>query len=200
LSCALETLATTPTIQAVDANGINLLSKRQLDVVRCVAAGLTNTETGQQLGLSKHTVKNYLLRIFEKLGVSNRIELLFLTLSQPTGRKRQNDMANGMEPATSGEPAGPFELPSHRQEETGDPRDAVYRYVKCLLSEKANRDIRGQLSAMKKQLARSLTPEQILDAERKATAWAGEPSPKPSLRAVQGARHNPIEVAKASSA
>jgi DNA-binding NarL/FixJ family response regulator len=33
------------------------------------------------LGLSEHTVKNYLFRAFEKLGVSNRIELLFyLTL------------------------------------------------------------------------------------------------------------------------
>jgi hypothetical protein len=30
-----------------------------------------------RLGLSEHTVKNYLFRVFEKLGVSSRVELLF---------------------------------------------------------------------------------------------------------------------------
>ena len=35
------------------------------------------------MGLSRHTIKNYLLKIFDKLGVSKRVELLFLTLSQP---------------------------------------------------------------------------------------------------------------------
>jgi hypothetical protein len=38
---------------------------------------------GYRLGLSPHTIKNYLLKIFDKLGVCNRVELLFLTLSQP---------------------------------------------------------------------------------------------------------------------
>ena len=34
------------------------------------------------LHVSQHTVKNSLFRIFDKLGVSNRVELLFMTLSQ----------------------------------------------------------------------------------------------------------------------
>jgi len=51
--------------------------------VHYLAEGLTNREIGDRLGLSRHTIKNYLPKIFDKLGVSNRVELLFLTLSQP---------------------------------------------------------------------------------------------------------------------
>jgi two-component system response regulator DevR len=61
-----------------------LLSSRERQVVHYLAEGLTNREIGVQLGLSRHTIKNYLLKIFDKLGVSNRVELLFLTLSHPS--------------------------------------------------------------------------------------------------------------------
>jgi two-component system, NarL family, nitrate/nitrite response regulator NarL len=57
------------------------LTAREREVVLCVARGKTNRAIGLELGLSEHTVKNYLFRAFEKLGVSNRVELLFnLTL------------------------------------------------------------------------------------------------------------------------
>src|SRR5271165_7099435 len=82
MSLAVEALASTPTVRAVDANGLDLLSKRELEVVRSLAEGLTNREIAERMGLSQHTIKNYLFRIFDKLGVSNRIELLFMTLSQ----------------------------------------------------------------------------------------------------------------------
>jgi len=82
LTQVLEALAATPKIRAVNEKGMSLLSKRELQVVRCLAEGLTNREIAQRIGLSQHTIKNYLFRIFDKLGVSNRIELLFMTLSQ----------------------------------------------------------------------------------------------------------------------
>lgn len=57
------------------------LTMRELQVVRLAATGKTNKEIAGELGLSEHTVKNYLFRAFEKLGVSSRVELLFsLTL------------------------------------------------------------------------------------------------------------------------
>ena len=83
MSLVLEALSTTPTVRAVNAKGADLLSKRELDVVRLLAEGLSNREIGERLKLSQHTIKNYLFRIFDKLGVSSRLELLFLTLSQP---------------------------------------------------------------------------------------------------------------------
>jgi DNA-binding NarL/FixJ family response regulator len=61
--------------------GTTLLSQREQQVVRYVAEGLSNREIAEQLKLSQHTIKNYLFRIFDKLGVSNRAELIFLTFS-----------------------------------------------------------------------------------------------------------------------
>jgi len=53
------------------------LTIRELQVVKSAARGKTNKAIAKELGLSEHTVKNYLFRAFEKLGVSNRVELLF---------------------------------------------------------------------------------------------------------------------------
>jgi DNA-binding NarL/FixJ family response regulator len=53
------------------------LTERELQIVRCAAAGKTNRSIASELALSEHTIKNYLFRIFEKIGVSSRIELLF---------------------------------------------------------------------------------------------------------------------------
>ena len=62
----LEALAK-PTLANLHTNGGSLLSAREIDVVRCVAEGLTNREIAQRLKLTEHTVKNYLFRIFDKL-------------------------------------------------------------------------------------------------------------------------------------
>jgi DNA-binding NarL/FixJ family response regulator len=57
------------------------LSKREKEVVLAVAEGLTNRQIAKQLGLTEHTVKNYLFRIYDKLGVSTRVELVIYGLS-----------------------------------------------------------------------------------------------------------------------
>jgi len=84
ISFALEALSSVPSGRNINVGGLNLLSPRELEVVHYLAEGLTNREIAARLGLSRHTVKNYLLKIFDKLGVSNRVELVFLKLSQPT--------------------------------------------------------------------------------------------------------------------
>jgi DNA-binding NarL/FixJ family response regulator len=43
--------------------------------------GLTNREIANQLELSEHTVKNYIFRIFDKLGVSSRVELILYAMA-----------------------------------------------------------------------------------------------------------------------
>jgi DNA-binding NarL/FixJ family response regulator len=53
------------------------LTARELEVVQYAAKGKTNKVIAAEMGLSEHTVKNYLFRVFEKLGVSSRVELLF---------------------------------------------------------------------------------------------------------------------------
>jgi two-component system nitrate/nitrite response regulator NarL len=58
------------------------ITKRESAVVRLAVEGLSNREIAQQLALTEHTVKNYLFRVFEKLGVSNRVELVLSCLHQ----------------------------------------------------------------------------------------------------------------------
>jgi two-component system nitrate/nitrite response regulator NarL len=79
LKFVLEAL-TQPTLAPFSGNGELLLSAREVDVVRCLAEGLTNREIAQRLTLTEHTVKNYLFRIFDKLGVSSRVEVVLYAL------------------------------------------------------------------------------------------------------------------------
>jgi DNA-binding NarL/FixJ family response regulator len=72
----------------VPSRGVNgpeataVLSKREEEIARLVASGLSNREIATRLGLSEHTVKNYLFRIFEKFGFSTRVELALYMLNQ----------------------------------------------------------------------------------------------------------------------
>jgi two-component system nitrate/nitrite response regulator NarL len=75
-----------PALANFQTNGGSLLSAREIDVVRCVAEGLTNREIAQRLKLTEHTVKNYLFRIFDKLGVSSRVEVVLYALGSGVPR------------------------------------------------------------------------------------------------------------------
>jgi len=50
------------------------LSPREVDVLACVATGLTNAATGERLGLRPETVKGYLRAAMRKLGAHTRLE------------------------------------------------------------------------------------------------------------------------------
>ncbi len=51
------------------------ISKREREVIACVAQGFKNKEIGEKLFISEQTVKNHIHNIFDKLGVSDRLEL-----------------------------------------------------------------------------------------------------------------------------
>ena len=94
LSEVMEAFARLAPSRIVDARGLQLLGKREEEVVRLVAEGFSNREIAQELKLSEHTIKNYLFRIFDKLGVSSRIELALHVVSAP---KNSMDMENSHE-------------------------------------------------------------------------------------------------------
>ena len=72
----IEALRESEPMRVLDSRGEAILSKREQEVVRCVAEGLSNREIAGRLKLTEHTVKNYLFRIFDKLGVSSRVEVV----------------------------------------------------------------------------------------------------------------------------
>jgi len=71
-----------PTVIA-NSKGVPLLTKREQEVVGLVTSGFSNREIADQLDLSEHTVKNYMFDIFEKLGISSRVELVLYALNPP---------------------------------------------------------------------------------------------------------------------
>jgi two-component system nitrate/nitrite response regulator NarL len=81
LGFVLMALTLSPQLQLFENRRLSLLSKREQDVVRCLVEGLTNRQIAEALGISQHTVKNYMFKIFDKLGMSNRVELVFHVLS-----------------------------------------------------------------------------------------------------------------------
>ncbi len=70
-----------PRSTAEKSGGREVLTPREIEVINAVAEGMTNRGIASHLNLSEHTVKNYLFRVFDKLGVSNRAELLMLSLT-----------------------------------------------------------------------------------------------------------------------
>ncbi len=74
----LAAVRNSPSCDGIDDEKVSVLSKRELEVAECAAQGQSNKQIADQLHLSEHTVKNYLFRIFDKMDVSNRFELLFL--------------------------------------------------------------------------------------------------------------------------
>ncbi len=104
LGFILEALAQ-PTFANFPGNSTTLLSAREIDVVRCVAEGLTNRQIAHRLTLTEHTVKNYLFRIFDKLGVSSRVEVLLYVLGKGQFQRPPADTSQRRQPVTLPAPA-----------------------------------------------------------------------------------------------
>ena len=78
----VEALQKALPFKGVNSRGEALLTKREQELVPLVANGLTNREMSTELGVSEHTIKNHLFRIYEKLGISSRVELILYAVSE----------------------------------------------------------------------------------------------------------------------
>src|SRR5438105_13106374 len=138
---------------------------------------MTNREIAETLGLSHHTIKNYLFRIFDKMGVSSRTELLYLTMSrsragtdsQPSGA--EGDLSCLLRTAQAGDCGAQLRLVEHYSRTNGSAPDPVSAYMWCLVSEKNAASMRNQIEAAKDALRPSLSGQQLAEAERMAAQW-----------------------------
>lgn len=85
LQYLLEALARSSPFYLTGPHGNQVLTRREDQVAKLVADGMTNRQIAEQLRLREHTVSNYLFRIYEKLGVSSRVELVLYVLRVSQG-------------------------------------------------------------------------------------------------------------------
>ena len=90
----VQSLSLPRSINIVNQAGDSILSKREEQVLHLLADGLSNRELAKALSLSEHTIKNHLFRIFDKLGVSSRIEAVLYAVSQ-----REQRLAGRFQPS-----------------------------------------------------------------------------------------------------
>jgi two-component system nitrate/nitrite response regulator NarL len=209
MSFAVEALASSPTVKAVDANGLDLLSKREMEVVRCLAEGMTNREIAERLGLSQHTIKNYLFRVFDKLGVSSRVELLFMTLSHASpaqsllpsllanpvngGRHDEATIAVCQKAAEQGLPTAQLALAQLYSARRSGPKDLMYAYMWFLIANE-------QITRAKNHVNKSMTMEQLLEAEQRAAEWMRKTKKIPPSSIEDPPEHRPTREKDASTA
>jgi DNA-binding NarL/FixJ family response regulator len=81
LNYVMDLISEVPALRVLNSRGNRLLTPREEQVVALVAEGFGNRQIAGELNLSQHTIKKYLFRIFEKLGVSTRVELVLYAVN-----------------------------------------------------------------------------------------------------------------------
>ena len=77
----------------------NRLSDKDVLIVSCVAQGMRNKEIAQEVGTTEQVIKNYLRKVYDKLGVSDRLELALYCIHHRLLEK-SGSAHNGTETAT----------------------------------------------------------------------------------------------------
>jgi DNA-binding NarL/FixJ family response regulator len=67
-----------PRTGAATAPGLDELTRREHDVLRCLGQGLSNAEAAQHLGMAEATVKTHVSRLLGKLGLRSRTQAAVL--------------------------------------------------------------------------------------------------------------------------
>ena len=85
------------------------LSKKELAIISCITRGMRNKEIAYQIGTTEQVIKNYLRKVYDKLGVSDRLELALYCLHHELLKKYLQEPAEicvraaGAAAAASGE-------------------------------------------------------------------------------------------------
>jgi len=156
------------------------LTVREREVVQLAAKGIKNREIARQLGISQHTVKNYLFSTFKKLGISSRVELA-LAFKQ-TSIRGQTDVPRP--PARSTNEVTDFLRVLAEQGNIsaqlllaeiycgghGAPPDLMEAH-RLLSSAETSTHLEPASRRTKEKLAAAMTPAQAAEAERESAAW-----------------------------
>jgi len=173
----LDALVESPPIRLADSKGAPLLTNQEQAVVHWMTEGLSNREIAAQLNLSEHTVKNYIFRIFDKLGVSKRVEVVLYALNQREITKNNGhslDENSGQEDrllypwcrnqAEGGSAAAAFMLAQMYRDGRGIRRDLVEAYAWFVSAQHASEEFRELSRSACDQLSKTMNHEEIIAA------------------------------------
>ncbi len=72
------------------------LSKKELAIISCITRGMRNKEIAYQIGTTEQVIKNYLRKVYDKLGVSDRLELALYCLHHELLKKYLQEPAGSV--------------------------------------------------------------------------------------------------------
>jgi len=87
------------------------LTPRELEIMGCITQGMRNKEIAYKLGTTEQVIKNYLRKIYDKLGVSDRLELALYCLHHQILKQQVLATASSAAPEAL-PPASPAHLPA----------------------------------------------------------------------------------------
>jgi len=176
MSLAVDALASTPNLALVEAKRLQNLSKRESEAMEWLVQGLSNKEISARMGLSPHTVKNYIFRIFDKMGVTSRAELLFLVLSQnhrqdaevsspSDSQGKVRAFSDLIEKAESGSSTAQLALAESYASLWRDNPDGAAQAYKWYLI------VSEQIEQAKSLLANQLSSAEVQECEKQVKSW-----------------------------
>jgi DNA-binding NarL/FixJ family response regulator len=182
----LEAFADAAPTRLTDSRGTVLLSKRQQDIVRCITEGLTNREIAARLKLSEHTVKNYIFRIFDRLGVSTRVEMVLYAFSQRDSQKLENpapgmvmlddmpELERYIRLADSDAVVAPLRLAEMYRDGRKTEKDKPSAYMWLLVADRIGRDMSAKARVAMEEMTTEIDLNAIHNAQRLAAEWLAE--------------------------
>jgi len=181
--CLLDAFRNVPSPRLSSQGEVQGLTRRELQVVQYAAQGFTNKAIAEELHLSEHTVKNYLFRAFEKLGVSSRIELLFYLMVK--GRKlepeEKESKVNNQDPierlqkaAMNGSARAQFFLGLAYRDGRGVEPSFQEAYFWFRMAERSSRDLLDQTHGFVQPIRNQLNAKEVDHIEAKLTSWGAK--------------------------
>src|SRR5581483_7136633 len=180
LAHVIEALASTPSTSVIKSKRLENLSKRECEVVEWLVQGLSNREISERMGLSQHTIKNYVFRIFDKMDVSSRVELLFFVLSESKGSNpevtndahSQDQLGGGrlpvlIEQANNGSLMAQVALAETYSKMRLSAHDAANACKWYLIASE-------RIAEAQSAIAKALTASEFEQCEKEARAWLGK--------------------------
>ena len=83
---AIDALRSVRSLESENASRHFGLSPREMQILQGLVEGLPNKEIARSFGISEQTVKHHISSIFDKTGMSNRLELVIFSINQGLGR------------------------------------------------------------------------------------------------------------------